>query len=315
MSSEDLNELLARLDDTLERRLPNVASRLRPGASVDELDSFEVEFGRALPAEFRALYRWHDGADFVGYHSLPGLGHWCPLFALFDRCLQWQEAWDIGFGPWWVPITLEDYGQSVVAIDASGAHDEPAPVIFYDSADGVQRAADSVVELIMRMVDAVESGAFAEDADGICATVDGLDPIASLLPVRTLPSGSLEPDAVAPERFRIPRRFDTSADTFEGAEADPTEHLRHAVAVMRDLLHRGASTRNAAAVRPTISSNLDSLDVDNMEPHVMRQTAASLRLDLDLLWRALDAPLGAGDWHHEWESAEADLLAVASFDR
>ncbi len=139
--SNGLKDALGRLDELLAERLPGMAAALRPGAGERELAAFEAEFGRVLPAEFRELYRWHDGTDFVGYHSLPGIGHWRLLFMLPDRCLEWQASWDLGFDPWWIPLTVEDYGQTVHAIDAGGVPDAPAPVLFYEIPDGCGAAA------------------------------------------------------------------------------------------------------------------------------------------------------------------------------
>ena len=58
-----LQEVLERLDAWYARYLPSVHKTLRPGATEAELDEFERKFGIRLPADFRALYRWHDGQN------------------------------------------------------------------------------------------------------------------------------------------------------------------------------------------------------------------------------------------------------------
>lgn len=58
-----LQEVLERLDAWYVRYLPSVHRTLRPGATDAELNEFERRSGIRLPADFRALYRWHDGQN------------------------------------------------------------------------------------------------------------------------------------------------------------------------------------------------------------------------------------------------------------
>ncbi|WP_135230311.1 SMI1/KNR4 family protein [Deinococcus fonticola] len=60
---KDLAEVLRRLDAWYARYVPAVHATLRPGVRDAELDAFEKRSGLTLPADFRALYRWHDGQN------------------------------------------------------------------------------------------------------------------------------------------------------------------------------------------------------------------------------------------------------------
>jgi hypothetical protein len=255
------------------------------------------------------LYAWYDGADFAGYGSLPGLGHWRPLFMLFERCLQWQESWDLGFGPWWVPISLEDYGQTVFAVDASGDPDGPAPVVFFDNDDGIAFRADSITEFVGRMIDAVARGAFrATDGAGIEPT-DQRDPVRAIL-ADSQPDAQDEPIAEsADERFTIPQRFDHARDEIPGGRR---AHLDRAVTAMRSLIELGADTRDGLAAAPAIRLGVTHAGrlPDDAHDAAVANAAGMLRLDLDMIWRMLDHSLGAGPWQRTWSDAEADLIAA-----
>lgn len=222
--SNGLMDAFARLDALLADRLPDMAAALRPGADERALAEFEAAFGTELPAEFRKLYQWHDGADFAGYHSLPGIGHWRPLFLLPDRCLEWQASWDLGFDPRWIPFTVEDYGQTVYAVDAGGDPQAPAPVLFYEIPDGVLRSGGSIEETIEQMIALVERGAYGRD-------VAPPDESLTLFAGGAVLDQEL-PDAVPPDRFSIPQRFDH--DPAPGADVPAT--YQALLAAMRDLV-------------------------------------------------------------------------------
>lgn len=60
---QSLTEVLERIDAWYKKYLPDVQATLRPGATDADLDALEKQIGLPLPADFRALYRWHDGQN------------------------------------------------------------------------------------------------------------------------------------------------------------------------------------------------------------------------------------------------------------
>lgn len=198
------------LDRLLAERIPPVLESVRPGVPDAELDQFETEFGRALPDEFRALYRWHDGVD--GPAPFPGLGSWLPLMSLVSACMTWQENWQFGFDPWWVPIAFDS--DSAYAIDTAGGRDRPARTVFFRLDDGIVGETDSVVGMLDQIVHLVGSGALEASGGshvGVPRPAD-VDPALTLFRHDRL-GRAVAPDTEQEPRFRLVRRGDTPLDT------------------------------------------------------------------------------------------------------
>lgn len=75
--AESTEVLLSRLQSVLEKRAPAVLTNLQPGLSEAQIVALEGKGDLQLPAEIRALYRWHNGASTnQGSGIIPG--HWFP---------------------------------------------------------------------------------------------------------------------------------------------------------------------------------------------------------------------------------------------
>ena len=61
--ADSTEELLSRYEELLRAELPDTLASLRPGLSDEAIDSLEKKNAFKLPADLRALYRWHDGAS------------------------------------------------------------------------------------------------------------------------------------------------------------------------------------------------------------------------------------------------------------
>lgn len=298
-----MQDSLSRLDRLLAERFPDIAAALRPGADDWELDEFEAEFGRVLPNELRDLYRWHDGADFDGYHSLPGIGHWRPLFLLPERCLEWQESWHLGFDPWWVPFTVEDYGQGVYVIDASGEPAAPARVLYYEIPDGVGRSCESVAAMIEQMIRLVEQDVYGRDEELGGYSVHGQADDGSTLFTGWRAEDQGMPEVIPPNRFSLPQRFDhepTPRSDVRGAYEDLLAALRDLAAVAE----RDAG-RDGRAVLPQISGIIGHYaGRAGAEEYALARSGLALRNALDFLWRLLRRNVPTERWEADWRAAE-----------
>lgn len=88
-SDAPLSAVLNRLDTWYAQHAPAIYATLRPGATNIELDALEAHIGHKLPADFRALYRWHDGQDWsVG--GVFGLD-WMPLAEVGTNWQMWAD--------------------------------------------------------------------------------------------------------------------------------------------------------------------------------------------------------------------------------
>ena len=88
---------LAEWDQWLDSHLPEVAASLNPGASDEQLDRLSTLIGTPLPADYRALYRWHNGQQ-------PGMstGPWFGLcFPSLDQVEGiWRRWLEFADDPW-----------------------------------------------------------------------------------------------------------------------------------------------------------------------------------------------------------------------
>jgi cell wall assembly regulator SMI1 len=95
-----MNNLWPRLEAQLRVHSPDLASRLRPGASAAEVAAYEAETGYALPASLRASYLRHDGCDYVdnfpdcSVEALLGLHQWMPLEKSVLEWRGWRDSFN-----------------------------------------------------------------------------------------------------------------------------------------------------------------------------------------------------------------------------
>lgn len=86
---QNLTEVLSRLEAWYAHYLPAVHATLRPGVTEAELNAFEARTGLSLPADVRALYRWHDGQNWsVG--GVLGLA-FMPLDEMEHDWAMWKD--------------------------------------------------------------------------------------------------------------------------------------------------------------------------------------------------------------------------------
>jgi cell wall assembly regulator SMI1 len=85
-----MDELWLTLEHWLEQHLPEVLTDLHLGCSSEALDELEQHLGCSLPADFKALYRRHNG------QRGEATGIWCglpflSLDALYDQWRTWRD--------------------------------------------------------------------------------------------------------------------------------------------------------------------------------------------------------------------------------
>jgi cell wall assembly regulator SMI1 len=59
--SLSMSDILKRLEDSMQLKVPKVLAEMQPGLSDSEISTLEGKTGVALPDDLRALYRWHNG--------------------------------------------------------------------------------------------------------------------------------------------------------------------------------------------------------------------------------------------------------------
>jgi cell wall assembly regulator SMI1 len=91
-TDQSVEQLLAKLDEVLERHSPGVAVALRPGLTDEQINALEWKHHCALSDDLRALYRWHDGMprgektpEFIPGHWFVPLGEALNLRELISR--------------------------------------------------------------------------------------------------------------------------------------------------------------------------------------------------------------------------------------
>ena len=171
-------DLLSELERHLADQEGDLLASLAPGLEPSEI---EVEFGRlgiAPSQEALAWWGWRDGGTL---DVVPGLGY-IPLAAAVDghtmlRSVAGETAAgaeapfddpDAWWHPAWVPI-FDTGGLSKIALDCSGAPDDPSPVRQIDwdrcgASDFAASFAPSLGEYISRAVGAIAASRYRYDA-------------------------------------------------------------------------------------------------------------------------------------------------------
>ena len=304
--SGSLGDALENLERCLFDKLKHVHSALRPGASDAQLDAFESEYGSELPAQFRELYRWRDGADgFAGpktHDTLPGCGFWLPLVRLPSACMLSQDGWMAGVSPDWVPVTSSEV--SLVIDTAKGE----APEAEAHLVAGTEFAGSvgSVHEMADQMVGVVQQGMWA--AGGGIGGFDGW--AAEPGPEFTLFS-PFGPMFVVPDQSTLPplrewRPVRLATTGFGGG--DHLSLAPEAARLVRQLLSFGVECEfRDAMMLETRRSLLDRVEAKNGFHRYQ-----SLRDDLDLTWRVLDGnSVDPDQWHATFAEAESLVLVMA----
>ena len=310
--SDPLTGRLDALETRLAARFPEMHAALRPPATDEQLDRFEAEFGYPLPAEFRTLYRWHDGSDPVGKNlgadCLPGIGRWYPLVMLPTVCRRWEAVWWAGFEHAWIPIS--EFVDCCFAVDASGRASDPAAVRFF-SLDQMLGQCESVAEMVEQMIGMIDSGSFAIDpVDGHGGVVTDPDPKPSLFAWSGTDLDSLDQEPL--RRFALRRRSAPSSDHSNAPDTD----ANIATVAVDDLLavlleHGGRDVHQVQIELESILGGARSLSYESRSDGAVTSTMAILLLRLDELWRILEQNVDPALWRDTWLRAER---AILSFD-
>lgn len=94
--SSDFPACLDRFETWLSTSLPALHATLRPGASQLELNELETLIGTALPEDFRALYAWHDGQEWLDARpNVAGLFAGEEFLTLAEVSSDWKVWRDI----------------------------------------------------------------------------------------------------------------------------------------------------------------------------------------------------------------------------
>ena len=303
---------LEALEALLATRFPEMHAALRPPATDEQLDRFEAEFGYPLPDEFRALYRWHDGADPIGKNlgadCLPGIGRWYPLVMLPAVYRRWEEVWWAGFEPTWIPIS--EFIDKCFAIDVSSRASDPVAVRFF-SLNHLFGQCASVAEMVEQMIGMIDSGSFAIDpVDGHGGVVTDPDPKPSLFAWNGPYLDSL--DEEPPRRFGLRRRSVPSDDLSNTPVTDANAAIIGAEELLAAVLeHGGRDARQVQVELESILGRARSLSYESRSDGAVTSTMAILLLRLDELWRILDQNVDPALWRPAWLRAES---AILSFD-
>jgi hypothetical protein len=77
--AQSTDELLSRLQSVLQDKAPEVARRLQPGISDQQIGALETKGNFRLPEDLKAFYRWHNGMSTNDWRDfVPGNFFW-PL--------------------------------------------------------------------------------------------------------------------------------------------------------------------------------------------------------------------------------------------
>ena len=173
---------LAHFDTWLTEHLPEAADSLHPHADDDGLARVEDELGVRLPADFIALYHWHDGQS----RGCPtGIFYGMRFMSLQEVLIEWRfwaeeangsgsitpTATDVvkqqAANRHWIPFA-EDGGGNFLAIDL-----DPGPsglrgqvINFGSDEDRHFVLAANVRQLIAWMVSELQAGNHCIEEDG-----------------------------------------------------------------------------------------------------------------------------------------------------
>jgi cell wall assembly regulator SMI1 len=107
-----MSSLIA-LEEWLGNNLPEVLSDLNPGVTEDELRAFAAAINAPLPAEYVALYRWHNGQK-MEIHTGPWYG---LIFIPLTRVLsEWQS---------WVDVLRQSKPETLASLNSGNSSVPP----------------------------------------------------------------------------------------------------------------------------------------------------------------------------------------------
>jgi cell wall assembly regulator SMI1 len=156
--TDELPELLERLEGVWRREGGDYVEHLRPGLSPDAVAAQTDPLGLVLPRSAVIWFGWHDGTDrHSGIRGLAIGGSGYSFLTLADACheyetrvLQAQQFAEMdeitpaqaGWDPSWFPL-MQSTGGSTVGIDCSSVPGQPAPLRTVHKADSDPEGIDA----------------------------------------------------------------------------------------------------------------------------------------------------------------------------
>jgi cell wall assembly regulator SMI1 len=162
--SNDVGSLLSRLDEWFTKHRSRYHEGLLPGASSADLDALHNSLCVSLPAEARALLRWHNGqsGDFVGhFENNWDLMNTSQILAAKQELDEGDPA-QTGWQKAWVPF-LDDNAGDYVCVDTS----QPGGAVreYWQGKTQHPVVAPSLTAWLEQYVKAVEQGGYHEDPE------------------------------------------------------------------------------------------------------------------------------------------------------
>lgn len=299
-----MREILQRLDRWLGTHRPDFVAGLAPGV---EIPAASGDVSDAV----RAWFRWHDGAQttadgaglVLGWQLL-GWEASCAAAALAARDpYALQDDWH----PGWVPILRHANGDLLV-IDTGAAYAESAAVVQCLHGTSTRVVLGPSLEVWLEaLVETLEDGAWAPDADGTWAPTDAYPDLWDTLVLE--PEGYPNRVDARWERGALPARPLDWRDAFAHAFAESAvEALWH------------GTPRGDVALGYALGASLDAclLRIDAAPAHrraaelarlaaVLRAEAHPRAAEISLRWIDCAEPFGALDTLASLDLADATL--------
>jgi cell wall assembly regulator SMI1 len=176
-----VHESLSRIEHWLAAQAPRILhDSLNPGATESQLAELETAIGRPLPADYQALYRWHNGLheDAENWGSLFYGMSFLPLAEVLDA-FQYQAAQtltsplrqaaptlkaEVLQNPWWLRLGFDgSHGWLCVDLDPTPAGTYGEVIYVYEIEEIGFRVAGSVAELLATFAHDLEQGLYKLD--------------------------------------------------------------------------------------------------------------------------------------------------------
>jgi len=157
----DLRETLDELDGLIRDRHPELAGRLRPGRSDEDIAVLAEDLRPYhLPADLMTLYRLHDGWDSYSDGDYCGLLPDAAFNSLAEAVAQYRGWWDAlgadGWHPLWFPAFGDQSGE-LVALQLEP--DRPAgQVLSFHTETDLATSYDSVAALFATTLECWQNG-------------------------------------------------------------------------------------------------------------------------------------------------------------
>lgn len=154
-------ELLERLNRTLRDLGASIVDHWEPGLAREQMDVLTEPHGFVLPDEAALWWGWHNGAgaaEIIPTRQLVTLEGAVEILAVGGGDMEDT------FGLTRMLIALNE--QPWLWFDCRGAKDAPVPVYAGSKANQPRVAAESIGEMVLIMITALEAGAFSTDERG-----------------------------------------------------------------------------------------------------------------------------------------------------